>query len=62
MFRYRAMTAPAGSRVLARFDDGALAAAEQRVGLGRVIAWNTTFDDSWSDLPKNRSFCRSSIN
>jgi hypothetical protein len=38
--------------VLARFDDGAIAAAEQQVGLGRVIAWNTTVDDSWSDLPR----------
>ena len=56
VFRYRAMTAPAGGRVLARFDDGALAAAEQRVGLGRVIAWNTTFDDSWSDLSKKPVF------
>ena len=50
------MTAPAGGRVLARFDDGALAAAEQRVGLGRVIAWNTTLDDSWSDLAKKPVF------
>jgi hypothetical protein len=38
VFRYRALTARAGDRVLARFDDGALAAAEQRSGLGRVIA------------------------
>ncbi len=51
VFRYRALTATPASRVLARFDDGAVAATEQRVGLGRVIAWNTTFDDSWSDLP-----------
>jgi hypothetical protein len=52
VFRYRALTAPTGGRVLARFDDGAVAATEQRVGLGRVIAWNTTFDDSWSDMAK----------
>jgi hypothetical protein len=50
IFRYRAVTATPGSRVLARFDDGTVAAAEQRIGLGRVIVWNTTFDDSWSDL------------
>ena len=50
VFRYRALTAGPGSRVLARFDDGAVAAAEQRIGLGRVIVWNTTVDDSWSDL------------
>jgi len=42
--------------VLARFDDGALAAAEQRTGLGRVVAWNTTLDDSWSDLAKKPVF------
>ena len=33
-----------------------VAAAEQRVGLGRVIAWNTTLDDSWSDLAKKPVF------
>jgi hypothetical protein len=52
VFRYRSLTATPGSRVLARFDDGAVAAAEQRTGSGRVIAWNTTVDDSWSDLPR----------
>jgi hypothetical protein len=56
VFRYRALTARPGGRVLARFDDGALAAAEQRSGLGRVIAWNTTVDDSWSDLAKKPVF------
>jgi hypothetical protein len=50
VFRYRTITATPGSRVLARFDDGAVAAAELRIGLGRVIVWNTTVDDSWSDL------------
>src|SRR5262249_20228153 len=33
-----------------RFDDGAVAAAEKRVGGGRVIAWTSTLDDSWNDL------------
>ena len=63
VFRYRAMTAPAGGRVLARFDDGAVAAAEQRVGLGRVIAWNTTVR-RFVERPaaRSRCFCRSSIN
>jgi hypothetical protein len=56
VFRYRALTARPGGRVLARFDDGAVAAAEQRTGLGRVIAWNTTVDDSWSDLAKKPVF------
>jgi hypothetical protein len=52
VFRYRSFTAGPSGRVLARFDDGAVAVAEQRPGLGRVIAWNTTVDDSWSDLPR----------
>ena len=50
VFRYRALQPGAGDRVLARFDDGAVAAAEKRVGTGRVIAWTTTLDDSWNDL------------
>ncbi len=36
--------------MLARYDDGAVAAAERRVGTGRVIAWTTSLDDSWNDL------------
>jgi hypothetical protein len=56
VFRYRAFTAPAAGSVLARFDDGAVAATEQRTGLGRVIVWNTTLDDSWSDLAKKPVF------
>src|SRR5262249_1660628 len=42
-------TAP-GDRVLARFDDGAVAAAEKKVGTGRVIVWTSTLDDSWTDI------------
>jgi hypothetical protein len=56
VFRYRALTAPEGTRVLARFDDGSVAATEQRIGLGRVVTWNTTLDDSWSDLSKKPVF------
>jgi hypothetical protein len=56
VLRYRALTASTTSRVLARFDDGAAAATEQKTGLGRVIAWNTTMDDSWSDLPTKPVF------
>jgi hypothetical protein len=56
VFRYRLLTATPTSRVLAKFDDGAVAAAEQRTGLGRVIAWNITVDDSWSDLPRRAVF------
>src|SRR5438445_6110452 len=53
VFRYRALdiSAPGtDARVLARFDDGGVAAAEKRIGAGRVIAWSSTVDDSWNDL------------
>jgi hypothetical protein len=52
VFRYRALTATPASRVLARFDDGAVAASEQKVGSGKVIVWNMTVDGSWNDLPR----------
>jgi hypothetical protein len=51
IFRYRALELLPDARVLARFDDGAVAGAERRVGAGRVIVWTSTFDDSWTDLP-----------
>ena len=38
------------NRVLARFDDGAAALVERRLGAGRVLAWPTSLDGSWSDL------------
>lgn len=50
VYRYRALTAGADDRVLARYDDGGVAAVERRIGNGRVIAWTTTLDDSWNDL------------
>jgi hypothetical protein len=53
VFRYRALdttTPGTDARVLARFDDGSVAAAERRIGAGRVIAWTSTIDDSWNDL------------
>jgi hypothetical protein len=50
IFRYRALTMDPASRVLARYDDGAVAAAERRTGAGRVIVWTSTLDDSWTDL------------
>jgi Aerotolerance regulator N-terminal/von Willebrand factor type A domain len=50
--RGTAVQAPQGDRVLARFDDGAVAAAERKVGQGRVIVWASALDDSYSDLPR----------
>jgi len=51
-YRYRALQPAADARVLARYDDGAVALAEKRIGTGRVIVWTTTLDDSWNDLAK----------
>jgi len=52
IYRYRTVTTTAADRVLARFDDGAVAAAERKVGQGRVIVWASALDDSYSDLPR----------
>jgi hypothetical protein len=40
----------AGSHILARFDDGAPALVEHRVGRGKVIVWASTLDSYWNDL------------
>jgi len=50
ILRYRAIEPGPTDRILARYDDAAVLAVEKRVGTGRVIAWTTTLDDSWSDL------------
>jgi hypothetical protein len=50
VFRYRALQIGPTDRVLARFDDGAIAAAERKVGAGRAIVWTSTLDDSWTDI------------
>ena len=61
-FRYRAVALkpePAGdkegehgpnNRVIARFDDGAIAMAERRIGSGHVVLWASTLDNYWNDL------------
>ena len=48
VFRYRVLTSPPS--VLARFDDGAVALAERRVGRGTVLAWSSSLDSHWNDL------------
>jgi hypothetical protein len=50
VFRYRTLTIDPAARVLARYDDGGIAAAERKVGAGRVVVWTSTLDDSWTDL------------
>jgi hypothetical protein len=52
VYRSRAFGTTPDARVLARYDDGAVAIAERRVGSGRVIVMTTTLDDSWNDLPR----------
>ncbi|ODT03350.1 MAG: hypothetical protein ABS52_09045 [Gemmatimonadetes bacterium SCN 70-22] len=49
-FRYRPLQVESGA--LARFDDGAVALAEHRVGRGRVITWGSSLDGVWNDLPR----------
>jgi hypothetical protein len=50
VFRYRSLQTAPTDRVLARYDDGAVAAAERKIGGGRAIVWTTTLDDSWTDI------------
>jgi hypothetical protein len=54
--RYRSLQPGPNDRVLAKFDDGAAAMVERRVGSGRVIAMSSTIDDSWNDLPNHVVF------
>lgn len=56
VLRYRGIESTPTDRVLARFDDGAVAAAERRVGNGRVIVLGTMLDDSWNDLVRKPIF------
>jgi Mg-chelatase subunit ChlD len=50
VFRYRAIEPGPSDRVLARYNDGAAAAVERKVGAGRVIVWTSTLDDTWTDI------------
>jgi len=49
-YGYRAVTVAKDAKVLARFDDGAPAFLERRVGNGRVLMWTSSFDVQWNDL------------
>jgi hypothetical protein len=49
-FEYRALEPMPTDRVLARYDDGAVAAVERKIGAGRIIAWTSTLDDTWTDV------------
>jgi len=54
--RYRALQPAPTDRVLARFDDGGAAMVERRVGTGRVMAFSSSLDTSWTDLPNKSVF------
>jgi hypothetical protein len=49
-YGYRGFAGNATGQVLARFDDGAPALIERKVGRGRVLAWASTVDLTWNDL------------
>jgi hypothetical protein len=51
VFRYRRFAEAPGATVLARFENGAPALVETRIGAGRVLVWATTLDTFWGDLP-----------
>jgi len=51
VYGYRNVKPGTGVEVLARFDGGAPALLERRVGSGRVLLWASTLDLAWSDLP-----------
>jgi len=55
-YQYRSLNPAATDRVLARFDDGAAALVERRVGNGRVIAFTATLDPSWTNFPTRPMF------
>lgn len=49
--RHRGLKDELSWRILSRYDDGGVALAEQVVGQGRVLAWTSTLDTLWTDLP-----------
>ena len=51
IYGYRNVEAVPDAQVLARFDGGAPALLERRVGAGHVMLWASTLDLSWNDFP-----------
>ena len=50
IYGYRTVMPAAGAQVLARFDGGAPALLERRLGEGRVLLWASTLDLGWNDF------------
>jgi hypothetical protein len=55
-YTYRAATPSKDSQILARYDDGAPALLERRVGNGRVLLWTSSFDLRGNELPLKSVF------
>jgi hypothetical protein len=55
-YNYRSVTPAPGAQIIARFDDGAPALVERRIGNGRVLLWTSTLDLQWNDLPLKSVF------
>jgi hypothetical protein len=55
-FKYRTVTPDPTDKVLARYDDGAVALVERTVGSGRVILSASTVDKGWNDFPTKYLF------
>ena len=49
-YGYRSTTIAPGAQIVARYDDGAAALVEKRIGSGRVLVWTSTLDMEWNDL------------
>jgi hypothetical protein len=54
--RFEGLVPDGSTAVLAFFETGAPALMERLVGAGRVLVFNTTANDAWSDLPRRGSF------
>lgn len=50
-YSYRSVVPVKDAQIVARFDDGAPALLERRVGNGRVLMWTSSLDLQWNDLP-----------
>ncbi len=50
IYTYRSVSPQPGAEVLARFDDGAPAMMERRIGRGKVVLWTSALDVGWNDL------------
>lgn len=50
VLRYRKIEMPSDTGIVARYDDGAPALIDRRVGDGKVVIFTSTLDTYWNDL------------